>query len=143
MRVVGVALEVVACVEVVASGVLLVPHPDASSAAAARTEQARSGRVTGASLHAPPVTCDRLYSVGVSVIAVVLLAAAVALIAAAEWPRLSQRVGADAWQGRKRARRKSQLRVVPDDPDESDDFVRSVERDLAELPTIDPRDVKR
>ena len=79
-------------------------------------------------------------------IAVVLLAAAVVLLAAAEWPRLSRRVGAEAWQSRRRARRKSQLRVVPrdaDEPDESDEFARSVERDLASLPTFDPRDAKK
>jgi hypothetical protein len=65
------------------------------------------------------------------------------LLAAAEWPRLSQRIGAEAWQGRRRARRKAQFRVVREDPDESDDFARSVERDLAALPTIDPRDAKK
>jgi hypothetical protein len=37
-------------------------------------------------------------------------------------------------------RRKGHLRVVRDEPD--DDFARSVERDLAALPTIDERDRK-
>jgi hypothetical protein len=79
----------------------------------------------------------------VSVIAVVLLAAAVILLATAEWPRISRQVGAEAWQSRRRARRKSQLRVVEGDADETDEFARSVERDLAALPTFDPRDAKK
>jgi len=83
----------------------------------------------------------------VSVIAVVLLAAAVVLLAATEWPRLSRRVGAEAWRSREHRRRKSRLRVVrperlePDD--DPDDFARAVERDLAALPTFDPRDAKK
>ncbi len=40
---------------------------------------------------------------------------------------------------RKRASRRAHLRVVDPD-DESDEFARSVERDLANLPTIDDRD---
>jgi hypothetical protein len=73
--------------------------------------------------------------VGVSVIALVLLAAAVAVLAAAEWPRLSSRVGFPA---RRRARKRSHLRVVEPD-DDSDEFAKAVERDLANLPTYDPR----
>lgn len=72
--------------------------------------------------------------------AVVLLAAAVVLLAAAEWPRLSARLGGDAFASRRRARRKARLRVIRTPPDESDEFARSVQRDLASLPTIDPRD---
>ena len=75
-----------------------------------------------------------------SVVGVVLLAAAVVLLAAAEWPRLGRRFGVDGRKRRERARRKSQLRVVRD---ESDEFARDVERDLAALPTIDPRDAKK
>ncbi|HEY2327257.1 MAG TPA: hypothetical protein VGH52_07215 [Gaiellaceae bacterium] len=73
-----------------------------------------------------------------SVFAVVLLAAAVALLAAAEWPRLGGRLHV-------RARRnpRAHLRAVPDESDETDDFARSVERDLAALPTIDDPDLKR
>jgi hypothetical protein len=78
------------------------------------------------------------YPVEVSVFAVVLLAAAVVLLAAAEWPRLEGRLHI-----RLRKRRRASLRVVPDDADESDDFARSVERDLAALPTIDEHDAKR
>jgi hypothetical protein len=76
----------------------------------------------------------------VSLIAIVLLVAAVALVTAAEWPRLSRLVGADDRQSRRRARRKSQLHVVRPD---SEEFARAVERDLAALPTIDERDAKR
>ena len=75
----------------------------------------------------------------VSVVGVVLLAAAVVLLAAAEWPRLARRFGVDGRRRRDRARRKAQLRVVRT---ESDEFARDVERDLAALPTIDPRDAK-
>jgi len=79
----------------------------------------------------------------VSVFAVVLLAAAVVLLAAAEWPRLSSLVGFEGRRARKRARHKARLRVVRSEEDESDEFARSVERDLASLPTIDPRDAKK
>jgi hypothetical protein len=76
----------------------------------------------------------------VSLVAVVLLVAAFVLVVAAEWPRLSRRAGLDTSARRERRRRKSHLRVVQD---ESDEFARSVERDLANLPTIDPRERKR
>lgn len=69
-----------------------------------------------------------------SVIAFVMLAAAVALLVAAEWPHLARRAGLAE---RARARKRSHLRVV--EPDDSDDFARAVERDLANLPTFDPR----
>ena len=68
--------------------------------------------------------------------AVVLLVAAVALIVATEWPRLSRKFGIDGRRKRDRAKRKDRLRVVQSDRDD-DDFVRAVERDLAALPTID------
>jgi len=72
----------------------------------------------------------------VSIAAIALLVAALALLGAMEWPRLAQ-------HGPKRSkRRRPNLRVVPDD-DESDEFARSVERDLANLPTIDERDRRR
>jgi len=76
----------------------------------------------------------------VNVIAVVLLVAAAVLLVATEWPAISRRLGVDARKSRDRARRKEQLRVVSD---ESDDFVRAVERDLASLPTIDEQPRKR
>jgi hypothetical protein len=76
----------------------------------------------------------------VSLIGVVLLVAAAALLVAAEWPRLGKRTGLDDDSRRERKRRKSHLRIVED---ESDDFARAVERDLANLPTIDPRERKK
>jgi hypothetical protein len=78
----------------------------------------------------------------VSVFAVVLLVAAVVLVVAAEWPRLAALVGADTRRGRERARKKAKLRVVSPS-EEEEEFARSVERDLAALPTIDERDAKR
>jgi hypothetical protein len=77
------------------------------------------------------------YPVGVSLIAVVLLVAAVVLLGGMEWPRLARRTGLDAKVRRERKRRKSHLRVVQA---ENDDFAKAVERDLAALPTIDDRD---
>jgi len=74
----------------------------------------------------------------VSWLYIALLAVAVVLVAGAEWPRLGERVGADSRRSRQRARRKASLRVVRDD--EADEFAASVERDLANLPTIDDRE---
>jgi hypothetical protein len=82
----------------------------------------------------------------VSPIAVALLVAAVVLVVATEWTRIggrlrgSGRLGGSARQARKREKRKANLRVVRPD---SEEFARSVERDLASLPTIDERDAKR
>ena len=75
-----------------------------------------------------------------SVFAVVLLVAAAALVLAAEWPRVTSRLGQDARRQRDRARRKKKLKVVTPD---SEEFARAVERDLASLPTIDEQDAKR
>jgi uncharacterized membrane protein YcjF (UPF0283 family) len=75
----------------------------------------------------------------VSWFAIVLIGAAVVLLAAAEWTRLAK-LG-DVRSERKRARRRSRLHVVENDPD--DDFARSVERDLAALPTIDEHEPRR
>jgi hypothetical protein len=69
---------------------------------------------------------------------IALLAVAVLLVAGAEWPRLEERLGGDSRRRRQRARRKASLRVVRDD--EADEFAASVERDLANLPTIDDRE---
>ncbi len=66
---------------------------------------------------------------------IALLAVAVVLVAAAEWPRLGERFDVDSRRRRQRAKRKASLRVVRDD--EADEFAASVERDLANLPTID------
>jgi hypothetical protein len=77
------------------------------------------------------------YPVEVSLIAVVLLAAAVVLLAGTEWPRLARRTGLDSDVRRARKVRKSHLRIVKA---EDDDFAKAVERDLAALPTVDDRD---
>ena len=71
----------------------------------------------------------------------VVLVLAAALVVAVERPRLSRRIGAEARKQRERKRRKSQLRVVTPE-DESDEFIRSVQRDLDALPTIEERDRK-
>jgi len=76
------------------------------------------------------------YPWGVSIVAIVLLVAALALLGAMEWPRVARR------RPKRSMRKRPNLRVVPDD-DESDEFARSVERDLANLPTIDERDRRR
>jgi hypothetical protein len=77
----------------------------------------------------------------VSWLYIALLALAVVTFVGAEWPRLESRlgthVGADARRRRDRAKRKATLRVVPTD---ADDFAASVERDLAQQPTIEETD---
>ena len=69
-----------------------------------------------------------------SLVGVVLLAAAVALLVYAEWPRLA------GSRPKRPRRRPTHLRVVERDDDDRDDFARAVERDLAKRPTIDDRD---
>jgi hypothetical protein len=69
----------------------------------------------------------------------VLLIAAAGLVVAVEIPRLGRRFGAGARKERERRRRKANLRVVTAD-EESEEFVRSVQRDLEALPTIEERD---
>ncbi len=73
----------------------------------------------------------------VSWLYIALLAAAVVLVAGAEWPRLEDRFGGEPRRRRRRAKRKASLRLVRDD--EADEFAASVQRDLANLPTIDDR----
>lgn len=72
-----------------------------------------------------------------------LLAGAVVVLVAAEWPRLEQRFGLEARRTRDRSRRKAKLRVVPEEDDEAEAFAASVERDLSLLPTVDERDERR
>jgi hypothetical protein len=72
----------------------------------------------------------------VSWIYALLLAGAIAVLVAAEWPRLGTRFGLEERQRRERRRRKSQLRVVRT---ETEEFAASVERDLDRLPTIEER----
>jgi hypothetical protein len=69
-------------------------------------------------------------------IAIALLAAAVLVVVGAEWPRLSERLGSRAWADRSRRRRKEKLTLIRGDEGD-DDFVKSVERDLADLPVLD------
>ena len=73
-------------------------------------------------------------------VSVVLLACAVVVLIAAEWPRLAERLGSRARKQRGRAHRKQQLKLVRT---ESDDFAASVQEDLSRLPTIEERDRKR
>ena len=66
-----------------------------------------------------------------------LLAAALAVLIAAEWPRIAPRFGLERRLPTPRRRKKApHLRVVPS---ESEEFAASVERDLDRLPTIDER----
>ncbi len=77
------------------------------------------------------------------IFALALLICAVLLVVAAEWPRVSARVGPEARETRARRRRKGQLRVI-DGEGEDEDFAASVERDLANLPvTGEPDDRTR
>lgn len=68
---------------------------------------------------------------------VALLACAVAILVAAEWPRLEHRFGVDGRRMRDRERRKANLQLLRPERTESEDFAASVERDLSQLPTID------
>jgi hypothetical protein len=74
----------------------------------------------------------------VSWLYIALLALALAVVVGAEWPRFGAHVGLDARRRREREKRKATFRVVP--PTEADDFAASVERDLAQLPTIEETD---
>ena len=78
----------------------------------------------------------------VSWLYIALLALAVAVVVGGEWPRLGARLdtrlGAEARRRRDRAKRKASLRVV--ETTDADDFAASVERDLANLPTIEETD---
>lgn len=74
-----------------------------------------------------------------------LLAGAIVVLVAAEWPRLTSHLGIEermeARERRARAERKSKLRVVRD---ETEEFEASVRRDLDRLPTIEKkRDPRR
>jgi hypothetical protein len=71
---------------------------------------------------------------------IALLALAVAAVIGAEWPKLTARFGADARKGRERARRKAALKVIRT---ETEEFEASVQRDLAELPTIEECDRRK
>jgi hypothetical protein len=71
-----------------------------------------------------------------------LLVAAVAVVVAAEWPRLNDAFGLDARRRRERDRRKASLQVIVNE--DVDEFEASVRRDLEALPTTEePRSGKR
>jgi hypothetical protein len=70
----------------------------------------------------------------------VLLALALGVVIGAEWQRLSRLVGADARRARDRRRRKASLKLIRS---EEEEFAESVQRDLAELPTIEEKDRRR
>jgi hypothetical protein len=71
----------------------------------------------------------------------VLIVLAALLAVAVEKPRLERRFGAAGRRQRDREQRKRKLRVVQPE-DESEEFIRSVQRDLDSLPTIEERDRK-
>ena len=71
---------------------------------------------------------------------IALLALAVVVLAGAEWPRLATRFGLEARRRRDRARRKANLKLLRS---ETDEFAESVQRDLANLPTIEEREERR
>ncbi len=70
---------------------------------------------------------------------VVLLACSVAILVAAEWPRLDRWLGTEARRDRERAKRKQNLKLIRSE-ESLEEFAASVERDLSRLPTIDERD---
>jgi len=76
----------------------------------------------------------------VSWVWIVLLVLAVGVVLAAEWPLFDERFGTNARRRRDRERRKAELHVISS---EDDDFVRSVQRDLDALPTIEEPRSKR
>ena len=66
-----------------------------------------------------------------------LLVLGVAVVIGAEWSRLGTIVGTDARRQRERKRRKASFKVIRS---EEEEFAESVQRDLAELPTIEEKD---
>lgn len=66
-----------------------------------------------------------------------LLALAVAVVIGAEWQRLARFVGVDARKARDRSKRKATLKLIKS---EEEEFAESVQRDLADLPTIEEKD---
>jgi len=67
----------------------------------------------------------------------VLLALAAAVVLGAEWSRVSMLVAADARRQRERSKQKASLKLIRS---EEEEFAESVQRDLAELPTIEETD---
>ncbi|MCP9484987.1 MAG: hypothetical protein MSC30_03945 [Gaiellaceae bacterium MAG52_C11] len=81
---------------------------------------------------------------------IVLLALALVVLVGAEWQRLAGarrfgrprfgRMGAEAREARARQKRKANLKLIRS---ESEEFAESVQRDLADLPTIEEKDRRR
>ncbi len=68
---------------------------------------------------------------------IVLLVLAAAVVIGAEWSRVGKLVGADARRQRERSKRKATFKVIRS---EEEEFAESVQRDLADLPTIEEKD---
>jgi hypothetical protein len=68
---------------------------------------------------------------------IVLLVLAAVVVIGAEWSRVGRVVGSEARRQRERKRRKASFRVIRT---EEEEFAESVQRDLAELPTIEEKD---
>ena len=68
---------------------------------------------------------------------IVLLALAAGVVIGAEWKRVSTLLGAEARRQRERNKRKASWKVIRS---EEEEFAESVQRDLAELPTIEEKD---
>jgi hypothetical protein len=78
-----------------------------------------------------------------SVVAIVLVVCAAALVVGAEWPKLAGRLERERPARRRRPRRRAGLTLVEGEGDsgDRDDFERSVARDLENLPVLgDPED---
>ncbi|MEX2255412.1 MAG: hypothetical protein WEC34_08235 [Acidimicrobiia bacterium] len=71
---------------------------------------------------------------------VALLVLAAAVVIGAEWQRVGALVGADARRVRDRNKRKAGLKLIRS---EEEEFAESVQRDLADLPTIEETDRRR
>ncbi len=71
---------------------------------------------------------------------IVLLVLAAAVAIGAEWSRVGRFVGTDARRQRERKKRKASFKVIRS---EEEEFAESVQRDLAELPTIEEKDRRR
>ena len=72
---------------------------------------------------------------------IVLLALAVGVVIAAEWQRMggvtTKIAGGEARKARDRKKRKASLKLIRS---EEEEFAESVQRDLADLPTIEEKD---
>jgi hypothetical protein len=72
---------------------------------------------------------------------IVLLALAVVVVVGAEWQRMgrftAKVAGGEARKARERRKRKASLKLIRS---EEEEFAESVQRDLADLPTIEEKD---